>query len=137
MIKTEVAADDNQKSATKVGKAESETGTARTDSSDWIFALVAVFVGLVVLASYLLIANSNSSPQIMPARNIGNLPALPLITSNGLDSGTAGTASSLNPSSYNLQNNLPSGQGSPKANSLQSTGNSLSTGQSINTAQPY
>ena len=96
-----------------------------------------VIVLVIAAATFLVYAKNNSSPSMPAARDLGNVSALPLIAGSASSNQNGPNATSLSASDINLQNNLPSGQGSPKTNSLQSTGNSLSTGQSINSAVPF
>lgn len=105
----------------------------------WTFSVVSVIVIFAVAAiAYQLRSNSGTAPKFGATSKIGNVAALPIITSTSSNQAAPGV-SGLNNNVINLQNNLPaSGQGSTKVNSLQSSSNSaLNTGQTINPNQPY
>ncbi len=137
MIKTEVESDDTN-SVNSPDEAAQEDFTPTLDSSSRSLAIGSILIVLVLaFASYLVLANKSSKPNLPIARNLGYVTALPLGSNKASSSQSASTLNSLSASGINLQDNLPSGQGSPKTNSLQSAGNTLSTGQSINTSVPF
>ena len=138
MIKTEIESDNTDLINEPVEANNEPANVSITSPARSLAYSIALFVLLLGVSTYLVNANNTSSKASLPtARNLGNVSALPLITNSLSSTQNGSTVPSLSASGINLQNNLPSGQGSPKTNSLQSTGNSLSTGQTINTTFPY
>lgn len=139
MIKTEIEQENQPAEQTESVEANQEVAPTNPSSALWQLSVITLAVLLIVgFGAYLISTKTGTSSYLPVARNVDNLPALPLVTNttSGVSSAST-TTSSLSASSYNLQNNIPSGQGSPKTNAVQSTGSALSTGQTVNTSNPY
>ena len=108
--------------------------------------------GLLILGSSSYLINYSRSSRHLPKtnNNFKNLTALPIVTnpvipltsaiSNQSSAAQAtSNATSLSSPTVNLQNNIPTGQGNNGlfSNSLQSTGTTQTTGQSLNPNLPY
>lgn len=150
MIKSEIADDAKPKKQKKKQHAKKQQPVFEPmlpGPRQYIFGVTIALLCLLGVVAYLL-ARPSTVPERAAARNVGDVPALPLANSSSLnvsnarpnsssDKQSSTNLSGLSAQSINLQNNVPAGQSTAQTNSLQSTGSALSTGQSINSNQPY
>lgn len=141
MIKTEIESSEEVKTAPNIS-------VSPITKKQFIVFTIVICACLLAVIGYLLSGTTSGSVPKAKTSNLGSVPALPLAGSSSVsvspagsnpssDSQSSSNLNNLNASSINLQNNVPSGQGSAQSSSLQSTGQAQSTGQSINTTQPY
>ncbi len=138
MIKTELEPKDGQNSMSE-GETDQTSLNGLNRTAAWSFSVVLVIVLLAIGAIvYQLHFSSGPAPKLGATSKIGDVSALPIITSTSSTQAAPGV-NGLNNNTINLQDNLPaSGQGSAKINFLQSSSNAaLNSGQTINPNQPY
>lgn len=133
MIKTEIK---HQEAKEKTQPLPAESGISPLQYAVFAGCFAAVLIALIV---YLLI-NSGGGGSVVAAKGakLGTQPALPLANSsaskvtpksaNGSsDNQSSVESGSLSSSTFNLQNNVPAGQGSVQASPLQASSSTQST----------